>query len=234
MIAPLIPYGINGAIWYQGESNASRAYQYRKIFPAMIKNWREDWGQGDFSFLFVQLANFMETKPEPVESAWAELREAQSMTLDLPNTGMAVIIDIGEAKDIHPRNKQDVGKRLALWPLAKIYGKNVVYSGPLFKRMNIEGNKAVLSFDHVGGGLIAKGGGPLKGFAVAGADRKFVWADAKIDGDKVVVSSNAVSAPVAVRYAWADNPVCNFYNKEELPASPFRTDSWPGVTINSK
>jgi sialate O-acetylesterase len=234
MIAPLIPYGINGAIWYQGESNAGRAYQYRKIFPAMIKNWREDWGQGDFSFLFVQLANFMETKPEPVESAWAELREAQSMTLDLPNTGMAVIIDIGEAKDIHPRNKQDVGKRLALWPLAKIYGKNVVYSGPLFKRMNIEGNKAVLSFDHVGGGLIAKGGGPLKGFAVAGADRKFVWADAKIDGDKVVVSSNAVSAPVAVRYAWADNPVCNFYNKEELPASPFRTDSWPGVTINSK
>ncbi|NQT01533.1 MAG: sialate O-acetylesterase, partial [Planctomycetes bacterium] len=144
MIAPLIPYGINGAIWYQGESNAGRAYQYRKIFPAMIKNWREDWGQGDFSFLFVQLANFMDTKPEPVESAWAELREAQSMTLDLPNTGMAVIIDIGEAKDIHPKNKQDVGKRLALWPLAKNYGKNVVYSGPLFKSMNIEGNKIVL------------------------------------------------------------------------------------------
>jgi len=234
MIAPLIPYGINGAIWYQGESNAGRAYQYRKIFPAMISNWREDWGQGDFSFLFVQLANYLDTKPEPVESAWAELREAQLMTLDLPNTGMAVIIDIGEAKDIHPKNKQDVGRRLALWPLAKIYGRDLVYSGPLFKRMNIEGNKVVLSFDHVGGGLIAKDGRSLKGFAIAGADRKFVWADAKIDGDKVVVSSNEVSAPVAVRYAWADNPVCNLYNAEELPASPFRTDSWPGVTINSK
>ncbi|MHC4727975.1 MAG: sialate O-acetylesterase, partial [Planctomycetota bacterium] len=148
MIAPLIPYGINGAIWYQGESNASRAYQYRKIFPAMIKNWRNDWGMGDFSFLFVQLANFMEIKPEPVDSAWAELREAQLMTLDLPTTGMAVIIDIGEAKDIHPKNKQDVGKRLALWALAKNYSKNLVYSGPLFKRMNVEDNKAILSFDH--------------------------------------------------------------------------------------
>ncbi|MCP4260734.1 MAG: sialate O-acetylesterase, partial [Planctomycetes bacterium] len=234
MIAPLIPYGINGAIWYQGESNASRAYQYRKIFPAMITNWRKDWEQGDFSFLFVQLANFMEIKPEPVDSAWAELREAQLMTLDLPNTGMAVIIDIGEAKDIHPKNKQDVGKRLALWPLTKNYGKNLVYSGPLFKRMNIEDNKAILSFDHVGGGLIARGGGPLKGFAVAGADRKFVWTDAKIDGNKIVVSNNEVSVPVAVRYAWADNPVCNFYNEEGLPASPFRTDSWPGITADNK
>jgi sialate O-acetylesterase len=172
MIAPLIPYGIQGAIWYQGESNASRAYQYRKIFPAMINNWRNDWGQGDFSFLFVQLANFMATKAEPADSAWAELREAQLMTLDWPSTGMAVIIDIGEAKDIHPKNKQDVGKRLALWPLAKNYGKDLVYSGPLFKRMNIEGNKAVLSFDHVGGGLIAKGRGPLKGFAIAGNSRE--------------------------------------------------------------
>jgi sialate O-acetylesterase len=234
MIAPLIPYGISGAIWYQGESNAGRAYQYRKIFPAMIKNWRKDWGQGDFSFLFVQLANFMETKPEPGDSAWAELREAQLMTLDLPNTGMAVIIDIGEAKDIHPKNKQDVGKRLALWALAKNYRKNIVYSGPLFKNMNIDGNKAVLSFDHVGSGLMAGSGGKLKGFAIAGSDRKFVWADAKIEGDKVVVSSNKVSVPVAVRYAWADNPVCNLYNKEGLPASPFRTDSWPGVTAGNK
>jgi len=230
MIAPLIPYGIQGAIWYQGESNASRAYQYRKIFPAMIMNWRKDWGQGDFSFLFVQLANFREVKPEPVESDWAELREAQLMTLDLPNTGMAVIIDIGEADDIHPKNKQDVGKRLALWALAKDYGKNIVYSGPLFKRMNVEDGKAILSFDHVGGGLVVRDGGELKGFAIAGADRKFVWADAKIEGDKVVVSSDEVSEPVAVRYAWADNPVCNLYNAEGLPASPFRTDSWPGVT----
>lgn len=232
MIAPLIPYGIQGAIWYQGESNAGRAYQYRKIFPAMIKNWREDWGQGDFSFLFVQLANFMKVNPEPGDSAWAELREAQLMTLDLPNTGMAVIIDIGEADNIHPKNKQDVGRRLALWALAKDYGKEVVYCGPIFKRMNIEGSKAVLSFDHVGGGLSAKGGESLKGFAIAGADRKFVWADAEIDGDKVVVSSDSVSEPVAVRYAWADNPVCNLYNKEGLPASPFRTDIWPGVTAD--
>lgn len=234
MIAPLIPYGLQGAIWYQGESNAGRAYQYRTIFPAMIKNWRNDWGQGDFSFLFVQLANFMEVKEEPADSAWAELREAQLMTLDLPNTGMAVIIDIGEANNIHPKNKQDVGRRLALWALAKNYGKDVVYSGPLYKTMNVEGNKAVLSFEHVGGGLVAGGGGPLKGFAIAGADRKFIWADAKIEGDKVIVSSNEVSAPAAVRYAWADNPVCNLYNAEGLPASPFRTDSWPGVTINSK
>ena len=234
MIAPLIPYGISGAIWYQGESNAGRAYQYRKIFPAMIKNWREDWGQGDFSFLFVQLANFMATKPEPGDSAWAELREAQLMTLDLPNTGMAVIIDIGEADNIHPKNKQDVGKRLALWALAKNYRKNIVYSGPLFKNMNIEDNKAVLSFDHVGSGLMAGGSGKLEGFAIAGSDRKFVWADAKIEGDKVIVSSDKVSVPVSVRYAWADNPVCNLYNKEELPASPFRTDSWPGVTAGNK
>ena len=234
MIAPLIPYGIQGAIWYQGESNAGRAYQYRTLFPAMIKNWRDDWGQGQFSFLFVQLANFMQTKTEPAESAWAELREAQTMTLALPNTGMAVIIDIGDAVNIHPTNKQDVGKRLALWPLAGIYGKKLVYSGPLYKSMKVDGNSIVLSFDHAGGGLVAKGDGQLKGFSIAGADRKFVWADAKIDGNTVVVSSDKVSEPVAVRYAWADNPVCNFYNKEDLPASPFRTDEWPGVTVDAR
>jgi sialate O-acetylesterase len=234
MIAPLIPYGIQGAIWYQGESNAGRAYQYRKLFPAMIKNWRDDWGQGDFPFLFVQLANFMAIKPEPGESAWAELREAQLMTLSLPNTGMAVIIDIGEAEDIHPKNKQDVGKRLALWALAKTHGKELVYSGPIYKSMKAEGNQVILNFDHVGGGLVAKADEQLKGFAVAGEDRKFVWADARIDGDTVVVSSEDVSEPVAVRYAWADNPVCNLYNKEGLPASPFRTDDWPGVTVDKK
>ncbi len=234
MIAPLIPYGIAGAIWYQGESNAGRAYQYRTLFPAMIKNWRDDWGVGKFSFLFVQLANFMQTKPEPGESAWAELREAQTMTLELPNTGMAVIIDIGDAVDIHPKNKQDVGKRLALWPLAGIYGKKLVYSGPIYKSMKVDGSSIILSFDHVGGGLVAKGDGQLKGFSIAGADRKFVWADAKIDGNTIVVSSDKVSEPAAVRYAWADNPVCNFYNKEDLPASPFRTDEWPGVTVNAR
>lgn len=234
MIAPLIPYSIGGAIWYQGESNAGRAYQYRKLFPAMITNWRKDWGQGDFPFLFVQLANFMAVDPEPVDSAWAELREAQLMTLALPNAGMAVIIDIGEARDIHPKNKQDVGKRLALWALGKSYGKKQVYSGPIYKSKRTEGNKITLEFEHVGGGLAAGGGEPLKGFAVAGADRKFVWADAKIDGNTVIISSDEVSEPAAVRYGWANNPVCNLYNKEGLPASPFRTDDWPGVTVNNK
>lgn len=229
MIVPILPYGIRGAIWYQGESNAWRAYQYRTLFPAMIKNWRDAWHQGDFPFLFVQLANYMQPEPQPVESDWAELREAQLMTLSsVPNTGMAVTIDIGEP-DIHPKNKQDVGKRLALWALAKTYGKDIVYSGPIYKSMKVDGNKAVLAFDDIGGGLVAKGDS-LKGFAIAGADRKFVWADAKIEGDTIIVSSDKVAAPVSVRYAWAINPVCNLYNKEGLPATPFRTDTWPGVT----
>lgn len=230
MIAPLIPYAIKGAIWYQGESNAGRAYQYRKLFPAMIRSWRKAWGQGRFPFLFVQLANFRAVKEEPADSDWAELREAQLRTLFLPRTAMAVIIDIGEADDIHPRNKLDVGKRLALAALGKAYGEDVVYSGPIYESMTIEGSKIRLDFAHVGGGLVAKGGEPLKGFAIAGHDGKFVWADAKIEGDTVVVWSDHVPRPVAVRYAWADNPVCNLYNAEGLPASPFRTDKWPGVT----
>jgi sialate O-acetylesterase len=234
MIAPILQYTIAGAIWYQGESNASRAYQYRELFPTMIKCWWDDWGQSDFPFLFVQLANFMEVKDEPGDSAWAELREAQTMTLDMPNTGMAVIIDIGEAKDIHPKNKQDVGKRLALWPLANTYGVNVVYSGPLYESMRKRGRNIVLRFKHCDGGLVAQGGGPLKGFAIAGEDRKFVWANARILGETVVVSSEEVPNPLAVRYAWADNPICNLYNKAGLPASPFRTDTWPGVTVNNK
>lgn len=234
MIAPLIPYSIEGAIWYQGESNAGRAYQYRKLFAAMIKNWRDDWGQGDFPFLFVQLANFKAVNPEPAESDWAELREAQLMTLTLPNTGMAVIIDIGDANDIHPKNKQDVGRRLALWALGTTYGQKMDYCGPIYKSMKVEGDRIILNFDHVGGGLAAAADEPLRGFAVAGADRKFVWADAKIAGDTVVVSSDKVSEPVAVRYAWADNPVCNLCNKEGLPASAFRTDDWPGITVDKK
>lgn len=233
MIAPLLKYRIKGAIWYQGESNAGRAYQYRKLFPDMIRNWREDWEQGDFPFLFVQLANYKAVNPEPGESDWAELREAQLKTLQLPNTGMAVIIDIGEANNIHPKNKQDVGKRLALLALAKTYGKEKVYSGPLYESMEIEGNKIILHFDHIGGGLKAAGDGPLKGFAVAGEDRKFVWADAGIEGNTVVVSSEKILKPVAVRYGWADNPQCSLYNKEGLPASPFRTDDWPGLTADA-
>lgn len=233
MIAPLIPYTVRGAIWYQGESNAGRAYQYRDLFPSMIRSWWRSW-RHDFPFLFVQLANFRAVKDEPGESDWAELREAQLMALEMPNTGMAVIIDIGEADDIHPGNKQDVGKRLSLWALANTYRKDVVYSGPLYRSMARRGNQIILHFDHVGGGLVAKGGERLKGFAIAGEDHKFVWADAKIVGDTVVVSSKQVRNPVAVRYAWADNPICNLYNKAGLPASPFRTDAWPGITINNK
>ncbi len=156
------------------------------------------------------------------------------MTLELPNAGMAVIIDIGDAKDIHPKNKQDVGKRLALWALAETYGHDVVYSGPLYKSMEAKDGKIVLHFDHIGGGLVAQGDGPLKGFAIAGADRKFVWADAKIKGNTIIISSDNVADPVAARYAWADNPICNLYNKAGLPASPFRTDTWPGVTAGKK
>ncbi len=229
MIAPIVPYGIRGATWYQGESNAGRAYEYRRLFPAMITDWRKHWGEGDFPFLFVQLANFMARKDQPADSAWAELREAQTMTLKLPQTGMAVIIDIGDEKDIHPKNKQDVGRRLALGALGTVYGKDMVYSGPMYDSMKVEGGAIRLTFKHVGGGLVARGE-KLTGFAIAGEDRKFVWADARIDSETVVVSSKEVAKPVAVRYAWADNPECNLYNKAGLPASPFRTDDWPGIT----
>lgn len=231
MIHPLIPYAIQGAIWYQGESNAGRAYQYRTLFPAMIEDWRDRWGQGPFPFVFVQLANFKERRPDPQESDWAELREAQLMTLQkLPNTGMAVTIDIGEAEDIHPKNKQDVGKRLALWALVLAHGSTVAHSGPIYESMFAEGNKVYLTFRHAQAGLVAEGGGALKGFAVAGADRHFHWADAEIDGNTVIVSSPKVERPVAVRYAWADNPECNLFNRDGLPASPFRTDDWPITT----
>ncbi len=225
MIHPVAPFAIQGAIWYQGESNADRGKQYRSLFPAMIEDWRRLWGQGPFSFYFVQLANFYEQRDEPqVDSQWAELREAQTKTLDLKNTGMAVIIDIGEAKDVHPRNKQDVGKRLALNALAKDYGRKAPYSGPTLRKMRIKNGEARLSFKHTDGGLVAKGGEPLKGFIVAGEDGKFVWAEARIEDKEVVVSAPGVPEPTAVRYAWADNPDCNLYNGAGLPASPFRSD----------
>lgn len=234
MIAPLVPYAIRGAVWYQGESNANRAYQYRKLFPAMITDWRNAWEQGAFSFYFVQLANFRDALPDPGESEWAELREAQTMALSLKNTGMATIIDIGEADDIHPRNKQDVGKRLALNALAKDYGKKVTWSGPMYRSKRIWRDKVTLRFSHVGSGLATSDGEAVKGFAIAGEDRKFVWADAVIRGRRVVVSSPEVPNPVAVRYAWAINPVCNLVNGKGLPASPFRTDPWPGLTVNNQ
>jgi sialate O-acetylesterase len=230
MLLPLIPFAIHGVIWYQGETNVPRAFQYRELFPLMIRSWRKDWDQGDFPFIFVQLANNHEVKEVPGQSNLAELREAQTLTLRTPNTGMIVTIDIGDAKTQHPTNKQDVGKRLSLWALANLHGKNIVYSGPMYKSMEKKGTQIFLYFDHQGTGLMTKGGELLKGFTIAGADQKFVWAEAHIDGDVIIVSSPDVPEPVAVRYAWADNPVCNLYNREGLPATPFRTDSWKGLT----
>lgn len=232
MIHPIKKYTIKGAIWYQGESNASRAYQYRTIFPLMIKDWRAQFENEDLVFLFVQLANFMQEDQMPKESAWAELREAQTKTLDLPNTGMAVIIDIGEANDIHPRNKQDVGYRLSLPARHIAYGENIEFSGPMYKSMKNEDGKIRISFQHIGKGLKVKNKfGYLMGFQIAGSDKKFYWAKAELDGDDVIVHSDQVTDPVAVRYAWGNNPSqANFYNKEGLPASPFRTDDWKGIT----
>jgi len=226
MIAPVTNYGIRGSIWYQGESNASQPDLYKKLFPAMIKSWRQVWKNEEAPFLFVQLANFMQRHEQPTDTNWARLREAQLETLSLPHTGMAVIIDIGDEKDIHPKNKQDVGLRLALWAEATVYYKDQEYSGPLPGGFQVEEGKARLTFRN-GEGMKAADGGKLKGFAIAGEDRKFVWADAEIQGDHIVLSSPQVPTPVAVRYAWADNPECNLINGTGLPASPFRTDEWP-------
>jgi len=225
MIAPLLNYTIKGVIWYQGESNTWKPLEYRKLFGALITDWRKEWNQGEFPFLYVQLANFMAAKDQPSESGWAEVREAQLKTLSVPKTGMAVIIDIGEWNDIHPLNKKDVGERLALAARKLAYGDTkVVHSGPIYESMETAGNKIIIRFTNTGGGLVAKGG-ELKHFAIAGTDKKFVWAKAKIRGDKVIVWSDDVAKPIAVRYAWADNPEgANLYNKEGLPASPFRTD----------
>ncbi len=232
MIYPLLEYPIKGVLWYQGESNANNveeATAYRELFPAMIRGWRQEWGQGEFPFLWVQLANFMPADPQPaLESNWATLRESQSATLALPNTAQAVIIDIGEADDIHPRNKQDVGARLARAARKVAYGERLVYSGPVYSGHEVKDGRVFIDFDHTGGGLMSKGTqGNVSGFAVAGADGRFVWAEAKIEGDRVVVWSDQVAEPVAVRYAWGNNPdTANLYNREGLPASPFRTDTW--------
>ena len=231
MIFPLSPFSFQGVIWYQGEANASRAYQYRKLFPALIKNWRALWSEGDFPFFFVQLPN-LNREPEPSKSGWAELREAQLMTLSLPNTGMAVTIDVGDPTDLHPKNKFDVGYRLSLIALNKIYTKEEIsFSGPIYNSSRKEGNKFLIKFNHVADGLSSKDGEALRGFKIAGENKIFVDASVEIKGDMLIVWNDNVVDPISVRYAWADNPDCNLINSANLPASPFRTDDWPEVTF---
>ena len=227
MIAPLLPLSIRGAIWYQGESNADRAMEYRTLFPTMIQDWRNRWGQGDFPFLFVQLSSYGKLRTEPAPSNWALLREAQAMTLALPQTAMAVTIDVGDPNDIHPKQKKEVGERLAGEALRMVYGQQEgVTAGPRLVVQRIQGSQIILEFDRNGGGLVARGGA-LQHFAVAGADKKFYWAEAKIEGTQVILSSKQVPAPIAVRYAWAESPVsANLFNLEGFPAEPFRTDDW--------
>lgn len=233
MITPLEAFRIRGAIWYQGEGNTWRAYQYRTLLPALIGGWRQAWGDGDFPFLIVQLPN-QGTNTELGDSIWAELREAQLLTQrNVPNTGLAVTIDVGDAKNLHPPRKAEVGQRLALWALGTTYVNKLEYSGPLYDSMKISGKEIRVVFKHTGAGLDAHYG-KLTGFSIAGVDRKFHWAEARIEGKSVVVSSPEVIVPLAVRYGWADSPECNLYNKDGLPASPFRTDDWPGATYEKR
>lgn len=235
VLKPIMGYTLQGCVWYQGESNAGRAYQYRDLFPLMISSWRDEWDQGDFSFYWVQLADYMAETDQPDDSAWAELREAQTLTMaKLPNTGEAVIIDLGEASDIHPKNKQDVAKRLARWALANDYGMtDLVHRSPMFQSMTVKDGKAVLKFDHVGRGLDTFDVREPIGFSIATADGEFVNAQAKIIGkDTIEVWHPEVKEPGAVRYAWANNPICNVQNQDGLPMTPFRTDDRPGVTAD--
>ena len=237
VLLPTIGYGVKGAIWYQGESNALRAIQYSKAFPLMIKDWRDRWGQGDFPFYFVQLASYAANNGNSaVGSSWGELRESQTSTLGLPHTGMAVTMDIGVSNDIHPRNKQDVGARLAAIALNNDYGMKREYSGPMYQSMQVDGNKIRLSFSHAANGFMVKDKyGYLKGFEIAGDDRRFQYAKAHIENNQVVVYNDNIANPVAVRYGWADDmPEVNLYNKEGFPASPFRTDNWKGITEEVK
>jgi sialate O-acetylesterase len=231
MVYPTLGYGIKGVIWYQGESNASRAYEYKSLFPFMIEQWRKEQGQGDFPFYWVQLTNFNPEQPNPGDSNWAELREAQTETMKLPNTGQAVIIDLGEGKDIHPRDKHDVAARLVRWALVKDYGMKMVYRSPEFKSMAVEGNKATITINTFGSSLRPFGVAEARGFAVCGSDHAWHWAKGKIVGKETVeVWSDEVATPVAVRYGWADNPVLNLFSNEGLPVTPFRTDQFPMTT----
>ncbi len=225
MVAPLVPYGIKGAIWYQGESNNGEGMLYHEKMKALISGWRSVWGQPNLPFGFVQLASFRYGNSNPANLAG--IWEAQAATLAVPHTGMAVTVDISDVKDIHPKNKQDVGKRLALWALAKVYGESgLVYSGPMYKSMKADGNKIRLAFDHAGSGLASRDDKPLTWFTIAGEDKNFVEAEAKIEGNEIVVSSQSIDKPVAVRFAWNQEAEPNLSNKEGLPASPFRTDKW--------
>lgn len=234
VLKPILGYTIKGSIWYQGESNASRAFQYRTLFPLMIDSWRKEWGQGDFSFYWVQLADYRAEVLEPVESDWAELREAQTMSMMLPNTGEAVITDLGEATDIHPKDKQNVAKRLARWALAKDYGIDIAHRSPMFKAVTAKGSKLHVDFDYAGGGLDTFDVREPIGFTVASNDGKFVHAKARIvDKDTMEVWSDEVKEPVHVRYAWADNPICNVQSKEGLPVTPFRSDKRKGITVDN-
>ncbi len=231
VLFPTLGYGIKGVVWYQGESNASRAYEYRELFPFMIEQWRKEWKQGDFPFYWVQLADYLPEKPEPGDSNWAELREAQTLTMKLPNTGQAVITDLGEGKDIHPKNKHDVAARLVRWALVKDYGLKFPYRSPEFKSLEINGNKAVVTLDYFGSNLRPFDVAEAIGFAVCGEDKVWHWAKGKIlPGDRIEVTSDKVEKPIAVRYAWADNPVCNLFSKDGLPVTPFRTDSFEMIT----
>lgn len=226
MVAPVINYTIKGFVWYQGESNSGRAAEYTKLQPAQIVDWRNKWQQGDIPFLFVQLPNYMDANYIPSESQWAELREAQLKSLSVTNTAMAVAIDLGEWNDIHPDNKKTVGERLALAALKNAYGENIFHSGPIYQSHAIYGNKIIISFSNTGSGLTTNDNEAPAEFAIAGADKKFVWAKTKIEGDKIIIWNDTVANPIHVRYAWSDNPVNpNLYNKENLPASTFRTDN---------
>jgi sialate O-acetylesterase len=234
MIAPLATFAVKGAIWYQGESNAGRPYHYRHVLTAMIKNWRDTFGCGDFPFLMVELAPFKEIAKQPVDEEWAVVRDSlQWVAKKVPNTATVSIVDVGEVKDIHPKQKQPVGERLAIAARAMVYGEKITPAGPQFESLQIDGNKAIVRFKNVGGGLEAKEG-ELTGFTLAGDDKKFHLANAKIEGDAVVVTSDEVPAPKAVRFGWANFPVVNLWNKDGLPAHPFRTDDWEVVKQHAK
>ena len=230
MLAPIAPLSITGALWYQGEQNSERGFQYRRILPAMIEDWRKLFGQGDFPFYIVSLPTFRQRSATPSDDTWAETRESQALTAaTVRNSCLAVTIDTGDPDNLHPKDKQPVGERLALCALAKQYGKKVVYSGPTLASVERLPGSIRLHFANTDGGLVVKGA-KLEEFAIAGEDRKWYWADAHIEGDTVVVSSPSVPNPKEVRYAWQSNPAATLFNGAGLPAGPFRTDTWPGIT----